>query len=74
MSTETPILLDSGYLPATATATMLNTKVNISALGNVFVEEQDGDLYLEKITAPGYDVWVKIDNGGLFDVNSVSGT
>jgi hypothetical protein len=60
-------LLDSSYIP-TGTKSTNNTKVNVTATGNVYLEEKDGNLNLEKLITAG-DSWIKIDNGSLIDAN-----
>jgi len=43
----------------------------VTAQGDVYLEEKDGNLALEKLVTTG-DVWIKIINGDLLDANQIS--
>ena len=48
-----------------------DSKVNISAQGDVFVSETAGDMHLERATTLG-DVWIQVQNGSLLDSDDIS--
>ncbi|HET57910.1 MAG TPA: hypothetical protein ENN35_05655, partial [Deltaproteobacteria bacterium] len=60
-SVERPLLLDSG--------TMLKDSVTAFAMSDVYLNELSGDLLLNKIDASGSDIYIKVDNGDILDVN-----
>ncbi|HDZ57697.1 MAG TPA: leukotoxin LktA family filamentous adhesin [Pseudomonas xinjiangensis] len=43
--------------------------VNASANRDIFVNEIQGDMWVGEVASETGDVWIKIDNGSLFDAN-----
>ena len=69
-SSARPLVLDSSNA-GTSPTSLLKDEVVVSAVGDVFISEKDGDLRLNKLQTAG-DVWLEVQNGDLLDVNQDS--
>jgi len=67
-SADLPLVLDSGVLAAGATTAEGSLAVTVSANGDVFLKEQDGDLWLNELVTTG-KAWIWVPNGSLYDAN-----
>ncbi|BCS96179.1 hypothetical protein DSLASN_18110 [Desulfoluna limicola] len=69
-STAPPLVINSGLLPAGAKATLVPGSVSATAAGDIYLQELDGDLWVDQIMTTG-NVWIGVVNGDLLDANTM---
>jgi len=62
------LIIDSGFNASASEAANPTTSVSVSATGDVYLQEADGDLRVDQIVTTG-DVYIDVVNGDLLDAN-----